>query len=231
MFNLLNMGSTDLTARARIRDSALEMFAEKGFHKATVREIAAGAEVSPGLVVHHFGSKEGLRAACDEHVLAYWRAAKSDAFAGMAFPRTDTTTRSPDFLRVWGYFKRVLATSDDVAAEFFDRVTDDVAGFLDLGERAGTVRPTPDPEARATITTAMALGLMVYEPFVARRLGGETLLDPQVLERYTAFTMDAFTHGLITADLTEQGEGGSALQPHGSAADPHHRSSQGEEGS
>lgn len=197
------MGSTDLTARARIRDAALELFAEKGFHKATVRDIATRAGVSPGLVVHHFGSKEGLRGACDEHVLAYWRTVKTEAVAGIAFPRMDATVRDPEFLRVWGYFKRALTAEDANATEFFDRLTDDVAGYLEVGERAGTIRPTTDPEARATIATAMALGLMAFEPHVARRLGGEHILSPEVLARYTAFTMDLFTEGIITARLVE----------------------------
>ncbi|MEZ5096013.1 MAG: helix-turn-helix domain-containing protein [Nocardioides sp.] len=57
----------DLTARASIRNAALRLFAERGPEGVTVREIATEAGVSPGLVVHHFGSKDGLRAAVDEY--------------------------------------------------------------------------------------------------------------------------------------------------------------------
>jgi AcrR family transcriptional regulator len=61
---LLNVRSasgaeSDLTARARIRDAAIRRFGSDGFG-ASVRAIAADAAVSPGLVMHHFGSKEGL---------------------------------------------------------------------------------------------------------------------------------------------------------------------------
>ena len=35
--------------------------------------------MTAGLVVHHFGSKDGLRRACDEHVLAIVRAEKTKA--------------------------------------------------------------------------------------------------------------------------------------------------------
>jgi AcrR family transcriptional regulator len=59
---------SDMTARARIRDSAIGYVGRHGFRSATVRAIAADAGVSPALVIHHFGSKDGLREACDAHV-------------------------------------------------------------------------------------------------------------------------------------------------------------------
>jgi AcrR family transcriptional regulator len=57
----------DLTARARIRDAAVRLFGERGIEAASIRDIAAEAGVSSGLVRHHFGSKEELRAACDTY--------------------------------------------------------------------------------------------------------------------------------------------------------------------
>src|SRR3954464_12699485 len=57
----------DLTGKANIRNAALRLFAERGHDAVTVREIAAAAGVSPALVVHHFGSKDGLRAAVDDY--------------------------------------------------------------------------------------------------------------------------------------------------------------------
>lgn len=61
--------ASDLTARARIRDAALARFGTDGIAATSVRAVAADAGVSPALVVHHFGSKEGLRQACDDYVL------------------------------------------------------------------------------------------------------------------------------------------------------------------
>ncbi|MEV6971293.1 TetR family transcriptional regulator [Hamadaea sp. NPDC051192] len=51
-------GSPD--TREAILASARQAFAERGFDGATVRQIAAGAEVDPALVHHYFGSKEQL---------------------------------------------------------------------------------------------------------------------------------------------------------------------------
>ena len=59
----------DLTARARIRDAALRLFAERGLDGTTIRDIAKEAGVSGGLIRHHFGSKDDLRAACDRYAL------------------------------------------------------------------------------------------------------------------------------------------------------------------
>ena len=61
------MRSADMTAVARIRDAAIELFGSRGFDVG-VRAIAEAAGVSPGLVIHHFGSKDGLRKACDDYI-------------------------------------------------------------------------------------------------------------------------------------------------------------------
>lgn len=53
----------------RIRDAALKCFAAYGTAATSLRYIADTAEVSIGLVQHHFGTKDGLITAVDEHVL------------------------------------------------------------------------------------------------------------------------------------------------------------------
>ncbi len=46
--------------RSSILEAARNTFAEKGFDKASIRAIAAGADVDPALVHHYFGTKEKL---------------------------------------------------------------------------------------------------------------------------------------------------------------------------
>jgi AcrR family transcriptional regulator len=70
----------DLTARARIRDAALALFAERGFAASSIREIAKAAGVSPGLVQHHFGTKDALREACDAHAVVTFRETRQSTF-------------------------------------------------------------------------------------------------------------------------------------------------------
>ena len=47
-------------SRAAILEAAREVFAERGYARATIREIARRAGVTHGLVMRHFGSKEQL---------------------------------------------------------------------------------------------------------------------------------------------------------------------------
>ena len=54
----------DADTRGDILDAARATFAVEGYHGATIRAIAAAAEVDPALVHHYFGTKEDLFAAC-----------------------------------------------------------------------------------------------------------------------------------------------------------------------
>src|SRR5262249_4006130 len=73
-----DMAFEDLTAGARIREAALAQFAEHGFERTTIRGIARAAGVSPGLLRHHFGSKQELKDAVDAHVMAEIRRANAE---------------------------------------------------------------------------------------------------------------------------------------------------------
>jgi AcrR family transcriptional regulator len=69
------------TAVARIRDAAITEFAANGVDGSTIRQIASSAGVSRGLVIHHFGSKDRLRVACDECIAGLIRDVKGGAMA------------------------------------------------------------------------------------------------------------------------------------------------------
>lgn len=54
-------------ARARLLDAALRLFAEHGFSKTSIRQIAEAASVNTALISYYFGDKKGLyRAAFTE---------------------------------------------------------------------------------------------------------------------------------------------------------------------
>jgi AcrR family transcriptional regulator len=62
----------DLTAKARIRNAAMDLYAEHGEDRTSMRAIAAAAGVTAGLLVHHFGTKDRLRDAVEQLVVDYF---------------------------------------------------------------------------------------------------------------------------------------------------------------
>jgi AcrR family transcriptional regulator len=62
----------DLTAKARIRNAALDLYSQYGEDRVSLRAIAAEAGVTLGLVQHHFKTKAGLRDAVDQLVVDYF---------------------------------------------------------------------------------------------------------------------------------------------------------------
>ena len=139
----------DLTAAARIRDAAIEQFGQDGFDVG-LRAIAKGAGVSAALVIHHFGSKEGLRRACDELVAESVRSAKSESlqssdpaswFAQMA--------EIESFAPMMAYLVRSLQTGGDLAKSLWHTMIDNAEQYIGEGVRAGTIKPSRDPKARA----------------------------------------------------------------------------------
>src|ERR1700744_2402368 len=57
--------------RARILEAALETFRERGFERATMREIAQAAQVATGAAYYYFDSKEAI-------VMAFYQRAQEE---------------------------------------------------------------------------------------------------------------------------------------------------------
>lgn len=139
----------DLTAAARIRDAAIEQFGQNGFDVG-LRAIAKGAGVSAALVIHHFGSKEGLRRACDEFIAESVRTSKSESlqtsdpaawFAQMA--------EIESFAPMMAYLVRSMQTGGDLAKSLWHNMIDNAEQYMAEGVEAGTIKPSRDPKARA----------------------------------------------------------------------------------
>jgi AcrR family transcriptional regulator len=189
----------DLTARARIRDAAISRFAADGF-RVGVRTIATDAGVSPGLVLHHFGSKEGLRRACDEHVLAQIHEARGEAL--------DAADPAPSVLRLAGdahyawlaaYLLRSLQAGGDLARRAVSELVAETRTSLEEGVAGGSIRPSRNADARADLLTRMSLGYLLLD--YALEPEPPTDLAAWVLERSVGGTLpglEVFTEGLFT---------------------------------
>jgi TetR/AcrR family transcriptional regulator, regulator of cefoperazone and chloramphenicol sensitivity len=139
----------DLTATARIRDSAIEQFGEHGFDVG-LRAIASAAGVSAALVIHHFGSKDGLRAACDAYIAEFVKTTKTESLQS-ADPATwfAQMAEIESYAPMMAYLVRSMQTGGDLAKSLWRTMIDNAEEYLEEGVRAGTVKPSPDPKARA----------------------------------------------------------------------------------
>ncbi|WP_025735327.1 TetR/AcrR family transcriptional regulator [Mycobacterium genavense] len=143
------MRSADLTAAARIRDAAIEQFAQRGF-SVGLRTIAEAAGVSAALVIHHFGSKEGLRKACDDYVAEEVCIGKSEAMqtndpATWLAQMAEIESYAP----LMAYLVRSMQSGGDLAKKLWQQMIDNAEQYLDEGVRNGIIKPSRDPKARA----------------------------------------------------------------------------------
>jgi AcrR family transcriptional regulator len=139
----------DLTAAARIRDAAIAQFGEHGFGVG-LRSIAQAAGVSAALVIHHFGSKDGLRKACDDYIADEIRSTKSEAMRsrepGIWFAQLAAIE---SYAPMMAYLVRAMQSGGELAKMLSRRMIDDAESYLEEGVRIGTLKPSRDPRARA----------------------------------------------------------------------------------
>jgi AcrR family transcriptional regulator len=152
----------DLTARARIRDAAIECFARDGFG-ASFRTIAAQAGVSAGLITHHFGSKDALRETCDDEVLRRYRELKTDAVDRPSAYLISGLTQPSQSPTILVYLIRAVGAGGPGAQRFLDRLMDDMRAVMERGVESGLVRPSRDEEARLRYLTYQTMGALLIQ--------------------------------------------------------------------
>lgn len=194
----------DPAARDRIRDAALERFGRDGVNRVTIRAIAADAGVSPALVVHHFGSKEELRRACDAHVVAMMRGTEStraweQATVGDASRLAGLLEAAAPARR---YLARAFLDGSPEAAALFDEIVELTTAWLTEGEREGWARPTEHPRARAAIYVSWLLAPLTLSDHLERALGVDDLADTDATASYARVAIEMFTHGVFSDDRT-----------------------------
>jgi AcrR family transcriptional regulator len=184
---------SDLTARARIRDAAIELFAEKGIATATIRDIAQAAGVSSGLLRHHFGSKEGLRDACDEYALNQVKA------LGIEFTETNLLGRiSPEIMRLQRYLIRSVMDGSPNALAMFDKTLEYGEYWLERSEL-----DIADPRAYLAVIAVMKMSMFVMGDLLSHALG-QRVDEPAGWARVISASIEIFSHPLVTPDLREQ---------------------------
>jgi AcrR family transcriptional regulator len=180
---------SDLTAKARIRDAAMQLFGEVGYERATTRLIAERAGVTSGLIRHHYGSKERLLAACDEWIIELIRRmeAQIEADAGLLSP-----------LETIGAYRQYLAWAlfEGRAAVVFDHMVASTQKWLTIADHARPDPPDVPVRARATVQTAFALAIGMLAPHVSRGLDAD-ITTPEGEQLLLQALIDLYSHPIL----------------------------------
>lgn len=215
----------DLTTRARIRDAAIDLIGRGGFAHVTVRQVAAAADVSPGLVMHHFGSKDGLRSACDARVQQVLSDSITELDQQGPVTAMAQLARADEYLPVVRYGTRALLDGGPLAQALFDRLVDETEGWLTASVAAEQVRPSADERARATLLVCLSLGIQMLADYVSPDVAPERRTSA-VVGSIAGAAVELYTHGLFTttAYLDAFRERIGSPQPPAPASSAHRRS-------
>ena len=159
----MRSASDDRTAIARIRDAAIEQYGQHGF-QVGLRTIAESAGVSAALVIHHFGSKVGLRKACDDYIAEEIREAKSESLqtsdpAAWLAQMAEIDSYAP----MMAYLVRSMQSGSELAKSFWRRMIENAEQYMEEGVQSGLLKPSRDPRARAKyLGLASGGGFLLY---------------------------------------------------------------------
>lgn len=219
-------GSDDLTARTRIRDAAVELIGRTGFEAVKIRAVAERAGVSSGLVIHHFGSKLGLRAACEEYVGDRIHEAIEQAAATLQpYDLVGEMSKKLELAPLVPYLLRALAEGGELGRRLFGRVVDDTERYLRAAVGQGLIRPSRDERARAEMLATFSLGSQFLAQYLVAADTAQGRVG-QLQRRFTLPALEVFTLGLYTSaeimDRYLDGAGrGDIAAPAGTPGRPH----------
>ena len=214
----------DRTTRARIRDAAIACIVRDGLESLTARSVADSADLSAGSVIHHFGSMDGLRVACDEYVAAVIRRYESEALS--AGPALDVLAvlRGGDLGWSTAYLAAVLTDNSPIVARLVDDLLSDAEDYMALGVESGMLRPTDDPRGRAAVVLIWSLGAVVLHRHVERIFGFDitdsNLGDTPALAAYMGPFYEIMGEGILTEPFQATLKEALAATPDASGGQP-----------
>lgn len=187
--------------RHQLLNAGLKLFAERGFAAVGLREIAAEAGVSLGLVRTHFGSKDGLREAIDEFVLDEIKQLYATVIAhsgdeALSQAVEDALEWIPRDRNVIMYARMALMEKTPGSQALFDQLLAIMRQFIDNNAKRGLLQPSVDREWAAIYLVFDFIGPAIIEPFAKSAFGKSMYSRPMITARI-AFMVRAFTRGFL----------------------------------
>ena len=180
-------------------------FGERGVAATSLREVARAAGVSPALVVHHFGGKDGLVAAVDEAAVREFGAAYAAAepAQGRELLRqraAQTAAVMRDRPDVCAYLGRALVEATPGASRLFGLMVEAGRSEVDALVERGALRADAD-----RVWATLQHFLLIWAPLgfrslIEREALDGSLLDGDQLERWVEANVELLERGLYRSD-------------------------------
>ena len=187
--------------RDSIVRSALRLFGECGIEATSLREVAKAAGVSPALVVHHFGGKEGLVTAVDQAALTMFGGAYDAEEGSLEGPQllrrraTQTARVMREHPDVCAYLGRALVEGTEGSARLFRATIEGGRAEIEALARRGALREDADLLWATLQHFFLIWAPLSFMPLLAQALDG-SLLDEENLDRWVAANVELFEGGL-----------------------------------
>jgi AcrR family transcriptional regulator len=194
-----------IPSRERIREAALEGFAADGVAATSIRDVAARAGVSPGLVQHNFASKDTLREAVDDHVRTVAAAAFADFPAGGSATEVQrelgdrVTAIVRDHPAILRYVARSLAAGEAAGLALFDAFVAISGEQWRRLQEEGLLREDADLLWVGLQTVVLNLATVLFEGAIDRHLP-EPYRSPEMLERWNRASSALFQRGMYRGE-------------------------------
>ena len=190
----------DRSGRDRILDAAITRFAEDGVAGTSLKAVAEEAGVSQALIVHHFGSKEGLREACDACVVGGFREQMRRAAAeGQRLDVLESFRRRQEHHAFsLPYLARCLSEGRPAVDALVDELAEETVRSMEMSVANGVYRPSDHPRERAVVLLIWSLGAVTLHDHMRRLLGADLTGQPRELLPYLRGATDLLTRGLFT---------------------------------
>jgi AcrR family transcriptional regulator len=172
--------------RKLILDSALELFAEKGYHQTSINDISRRAGISKGLLYNYFESKDevlrsiiqiGYDAAYSNLDLNGDHSLAKEEFVHFLRITFQSVRENPKFWKLYSALVMQPGIQDMVMAEYSAKAQDVQKLFYDFVKISGSITPENDLIAISSLIKGAHLILITAPDFFPSKQFEDTIID------------------------------------------------------